>query len=77
MDLEYALEEEIGNPGLFVGRREELTYFSNWLQQVKRKTGKSTALLARRRKGSVPDVAPWVWYPRHSKSDACSTLPGY
>ncbi|MDJ0836100.1 MAG: hypothetical protein QNK37_06250 [Acidobacteriota bacterium] len=53
MDLEFGLEEEIGNPELFVGRQRELDYFLRWVEKVKKKIGWSTAVLARRRKGKT------------------------
>ncbi|MDJ0841665.1 MAG: hypothetical protein QNK37_34480 [Acidobacteriota bacterium] len=53
MPLVIALKEEIGAPELFVGRHEELTFFDDWLDRVKKEIGKSTALLARRRKGKT------------------------
>ena len=33
--MEYALEERIGNPELFTGRKEELTYFLKWINDIK------------------------------------------
>ncbi|MDJ0842364.1 MAG: hypothetical protein QNK37_38030 [Acidobacteriota bacterium] len=53
MELELALEEEIGNPDLFVGRQKEIAFFMQWLDKVKKKIGRSTAVLARRRKGKT------------------------
>ncbi|MDJ0835318.1 MAG: hypothetical protein QNK37_02315 [Acidobacteriota bacterium] len=53
MDLELALEEEIGNPDFFVGRKKELDFFLTWIDRVKKKMGPSTAVLARRRKGKT------------------------
>ncbi len=51
--MEYALEERIGNPDLFTGRKEELTYFLEWLDNIKEKKSQSTALLARRKMGKT------------------------
>ena len=45
------LEERIGNPDLFTGRREELSYFLNWTERIKRKLSQSTAILSRRKTG--------------------------
>jgi hypothetical protein len=49
--MEYALEERIGNPELFTGRNEELTFFLKWIDEIKEKKSKSTAMLARRKMG--------------------------
>jgi hypothetical protein len=35
--MDYALEERIGNPDLFTGRKEELAYFLKWIQRYQRK----------------------------------------
>ncbi|MCP5107659.1 MAG: hypothetical protein GY950_30000, partial [bacterium] len=51
--MEYALEERIGNPDLFVGRNEELSFFLKWIRQIKEKKSKSTAILARRKMGKT------------------------
>jgi hypothetical protein len=49
--MEMYLEEKIGNPQLFTGRNEELSYLLNWADQIKDKISKSTALLSRRKTG--------------------------
>ncbi len=51
--MDYALEERIGNPSLFTGRKEELTIFLNWINDIKDKKSQSTALLARRKMGKT------------------------
>lgn len=51
--MEYVLKERIGNPGLFVGRKEELAYFLKWIREIKEEKSKSTALLARRKMGKT------------------------
>ena len=51
--MEYALEERIGNPELFTGRKEELAYFLNWLNGIKERKSQSTAILARRKMGKT------------------------
>ncbi len=51
--MEYALEERIGNPDLFSGRKEELTYFLKWIDEIKEKKSQSTAILARRKMGKT------------------------
>jgi hypothetical protein len=51
--MEYALEERIGNPYLFTGRKEELDYFLKWINDIKERKSQSTALLARRKMGKT------------------------
>ena len=51
--MEYALEERIGNPDLFTGRKEELAYFQKWINGIKERKSQSTALLARRKMGKT------------------------
>ena len=46
-------EERIGNPELFAGRKEELAFCLNWIDQIKEKFSKSTAILARRKMGKT------------------------
>jgi len=52
-DMDYALEERIGNPDLFTGRKEELGYFLKWIDDIKERKSQSTALLARRKMGKT------------------------
>ena len=52
-DLTFALGEEIGNPELFTGRREELAYLLDWTAMVKNSLGDSQVILARRRRGKT------------------------
>ncbi|MCP4104841.1 MAG: hypothetical protein GY749_04785, partial [Desulfobacteraceae bacterium] len=47
------LEERIGNPELFTGRKKELAYFLNWTDRIKRKISQSTAVLSRRKTGKT------------------------
>ena len=49
--MEYSLEERIGNPDLFVGRKEELAFFLKWIREIEERKSKSTAILARRKMG--------------------------
>ena len=49
--MDYAIKERIGNPGLFTGRKQELTYFLKWIDDIKEEKSQSTALLARRKMG--------------------------
>ncbi|MCP4150955.1 MAG: hypothetical protein GY757_24625 [bacterium] len=51
--MDYVLEERIGNPDLFTGRKEELAYFLDWINGIKTKKSQSTALLARRKIGKT------------------------
>ncbi|MCP4156915.1 MAG: hypothetical protein GY757_54890, partial [bacterium] len=51
--MDYALEERIGNPKLFTGRKEELPYFLKWINDIKDRKSQSTALLARRKIGKT------------------------
>jgi hypothetical protein len=51
--MEYALEERIGNPDLFVGRKAELGFFLKWIDEIKERKSKSTAILARRKMGKT------------------------
>ncbi|MCP4107254.1 MAG: hypothetical protein GY749_17215 [Desulfobacteraceae bacterium] len=47
------LEERMGNPELFTGRKKELSYFLNWTDRIKRKLSQSTAVLSRRKTGKT------------------------
>lgn len=49
----YVLEERIGNPELFVGRKKELEYLNKWLRELPEKLSQSTAILSRRKKGKT------------------------
>ncbi len=51
--MEYALQEEIGHPEFFVGRKQELADLLEWAEGTKKKVSKSRALLARRKKGKT------------------------
>ncbi|MCP4154146.1 MAG: hypothetical protein GY757_40850 [bacterium] len=51
--MDYALEERIGNPDLFTGRKKELAYYLKWLNDIKEKKSQSTAMLARRKTGKT------------------------
>ncbi|NIM17535.1 MAG: hypothetical protein GTO45_36440 [Candidatus Aminicenantes bacterium] len=51
--MDYALEERIGNPDLFTGRKEELSYFLQWINDIKERKSMSTAILARRKMGKT------------------------
>ncbi|MCP4151372.1 MAG: hypothetical protein GY757_26750, partial [bacterium] len=51
--MNYALEERIGNPELFTGRKEELVFFLEWIDNIKERKSQSTAMLARRKMGKT------------------------
>ncbi len=51
--MEHAYEERIGNTELFTGRKEELAYYLNWINEIKEKKSPSTAMLARRKMGKT------------------------
>ncbi len=51
--MNYAKEERIGNPDLFTGRKKELVYFLKWINDIKERKSKSTAILARRKLGKT------------------------
>ena len=51
--MKIYLEEKIGNPELFTGRKSELAYLSRWTDSIRRKISKSTAILSRRKTGKT------------------------
>ena len=51
--MDYVLEERIGNPDLFTGRKAELDYFLKWIGNIKERKSQSTAILARRKMGKT------------------------
>ncbi|MCP4149983.1 MAG: hypothetical protein GY757_19715 [bacterium] len=51
--MDYVLKERIGKPELFTGRKEELTYFLDWINDIKEEKSQSTAVLARRKMGKT------------------------
>jgi len=52
-ELIFAHREDIGNPTLFTGRKEEMEMLLDWVELVKREGGRSQALLARKRRGKT------------------------
>jgi hypothetical protein len=52
-NMDYALEERIGSPDLFTGRKEEMAYFLKWINDIKERKSMSTAVLARRKMGKT------------------------
>ncbi|MDM8523148.1 hypothetical protein QUF80_07240 [Desulfococcaceae bacterium HSG8] len=51
--MQIRLKEKIGNPDLFTGRKNELAYFLNWIDRIKREISMSTAILSRRKTGKT------------------------
>ncbi|MCP4149640.1 MAG: hypothetical protein GY757_17980, partial [bacterium] len=51
--MDYALEERIGHPDLFTGRKEELPYFLKWINDIKDRKSQSSVILARRKMGKT------------------------
>ncbi len=51
--MEYALNERIGKPELFTGRKAELAFFLKWINDIKDEKSKSTAILSRRKMGKT------------------------
>ncbi|MCP4146866.1 MAG: hypothetical protein GY757_03855, partial [bacterium] len=51
--MDYAIKERIGKPDLFTGRKEELAYFLEWIENIKQEKSQSTAMLARRKMGKT------------------------
>jgi hypothetical protein len=50
--IEYAMPEKIGNPELFVGRKEEFDYFlGDWYNYMEGNFAPNQAILSRRKKG--------------------------
>jgi hypothetical protein len=49
--MKYALEERIGDPSLFCGRKPQMELLINWANTIPRKIAKSRALLGRRKSG--------------------------
>ncbi|OQY59502.1 MAG: hypothetical protein B6245_06270 [Desulfobacteraceae bacterium 4572_88] len=51
--MKIYLEEKIGNPELFTGRKNELTKLLEWTDKIRRKLGPSRAILSRRKTGKT------------------------
>ena len=51
--LTIAVEEEIGEPELFVGRQRDLDFFLRWIELARKKIGQSQVILARKRRGKT------------------------
>ena len=50
--MKIYLEEKIGNPDLFTGRTQELADLLEWIDRIKPRLSKSTAILSRRKTGT-------------------------
>lgn len=51
--MQYPLQEQIGHPELFVGRKEEMAEFGQWLDRIPKQLSKSRAILARKKTGKT------------------------
>ncbi len=47
------LEEKVGIPELFTGRKRELSHFLKWIEKIKRKLSMSAAIVSRRKTGKT------------------------
>jgi hypothetical protein len=56
LKLIYAKEERIGNPNLFWGRKKELEYLMNWVEEIPKKINGPVAILSRSKKGKTAMV---------------------
>ncbi len=52
-EIIYALDDNLGNPDLFTGRKELLKDFEHWVYNIRKRISKSRALLSRRKKGKT------------------------
>ena len=51
--MRISLEEKIGNPDLFTGRKRELDFYLKWIQHIERRSSQSSAILSRRKTGKT------------------------
>ncbi|MCP4216364.1 MAG: hypothetical protein GY765_17070, partial [bacterium] len=51
--MDYVLEERIGEPDLFTGRKKELAYYLKWIDDIKKRKSQSSTILARRKMGKT------------------------
>ena len=54
--MQYPLPEVIGNPDLFVGRKQEFALLNHWTEGIPGRRSKSRVLLARRKSGKTAVV---------------------
>ncbi len=52
-DMQYPLQEKIGDPNLLVGREKEFQNFGKWIANIPKKLSKSRVILARRKSGKT------------------------
>ncbi|SLM31865.1 conserved hypothetical protein [Desulfamplus magnetovallimortis] len=52
-NIQYPLQEKIGNPDLLVGREKEFKNFGKWIANIPKKLSKSRVILARRKSGKT------------------------
>ncbi len=52
-NMQYPLQEKIGNPNLLVGREKEFLNFGKWIANIPKKLSKSRVILARRKSGKT------------------------
>ncbi len=51
--MQTYLEEKIGNPELFTGRKRELAFYLHWIERIQQKSSMSSAILSRRKTGKT------------------------
>ncbi len=56
MNMQYPLEEKIGDPDLLVGREKEFANFGKWIANIPKRLSKSRVILARRKSGKTSFV---------------------
>lgn len=54
--MQYPLQEQIGDPELFVGRAKEFQNFGKWIEKIPKRLSKSRVILARRKSGKTAFV---------------------
>jgi len=54
--MDYPLQEQIGDPNLFVGRVKEFQNFGQWIAKIPKRLSKSRVILARRKSGKTAFV---------------------
>ena len=52
-NMQFPLQEKIGNPNLLVGREKEFLNFGKWIANIPKKLSKSRVILARRKSGKT------------------------
>ncbi len=53
MEITHVLSENVGSPDLFTGQKALMENFEHWLYNIRKRIGKSRALLSRRKKGKT------------------------